>query len=147
MDVKLRPDENPAAKVAPLATSLRQLAMYDPKTEKGSLINPCISTHDLCFARDAKNSLWISRGDPASVVVGWFNTKLYDETRGDVKAEGWTSTVTVVDTVGNASATPLWKSTSRSIRPRTSVNFHGEGGIKAQPEVFKLQIRPNPLAG
>jgi hypothetical protein len=47
---KLRPDENPAfckqgsdhpsAKVAPLATSGRQLSMYDPKTQKWSLIIP-----------------------------------------------------------------------------------------------------------
>jgi hypothetical protein len=106
---KLRPDENPAyckqgsdhpsAKVAPLATSPRQLSMYDPKTEKWSLINTCFSTHHLYFGHDANNTLWISQGGPASGVVGWFNTKLYDETGDDVKAQGWTPIV--VDTNGN----------------------------------------------
>jgi hypothetical protein len=106
---KLRPDENPAyckqgsdhpsAKVLPLATSPRQLSMYDPKTQKWSMINTCFSTHHLYFGHDANNTLWLSQGGPASGVVGWLNTKLYDETHDDVKAQGWTPIV--VDTNGN----------------------------------------------
>jgi hypothetical protein len=106
---KLRPDENPAyckqgsdhpsAKVVPLATSPRQLSMYDPKTQKWSMINTCFSTHHLYFGHDANNTLWLSQGGPASGVVGWLNTKLYDETHDDVKAQGWTPIV--VDTNGN----------------------------------------------
>jgi hypothetical protein len=106
---KLRPDENPAyckqgsdhpsAKVLPLATSGRQLSMYDPKTQKWSMINTCFGTHHLYFGHDANNTLWLSQGGPASGVVGWFNTKLYDETGDDVKAQGWTPII--VDTNGN----------------------------------------------
>jgi hypothetical protein len=106
---KLRPDENPAfckqgsdhpsAKVVPLAVSPRQLSMYDPKTQKWSMINTCFSTHHLYFGHDANNTLWLSQGGPASGVVGWFNTKLYDETGDEQKAQGWTPIV--VDTNGN----------------------------------------------
>jgi hypothetical protein len=106
---KLRPDENPAyckqgsdhpsAKVLPLATSQRQLSMYDPKTQKWSMINTCFSTHHLYFGHDANNTLWLSQGGPASGVVGWLNTKLYEETGDGVRAQGWTPIV--VDTNGN----------------------------------------------
>src|SRR5882762_7324923 len=106
---KLRPDENPAyckqgsdhpsAKVVPLAQSPRQLSMYDPKTEKWSLINTCFSTHHLYFGHDANNTLWISQGGPQSGVVGWLNTRLYGETGDDVKAQGWTPII--IDTNGN----------------------------------------------
>ena len=106
---KIRPDENPAfckqgsdhpsAKVAPQAASGRQLSMYDPKTGKWSLINTCFSTHHLYFGHDADNTLWTSAGGPASGVVGWLNTKLYDETGDEQKAQGWTPII--VDTNGN----------------------------------------------
>jgi hypothetical protein len=106
---RLRPEDNPAfckqgsdhpsAKVLPLATSPRQLSMYDPKTQKWSLINTCFSTHHLYFGHDASNTLWISQGGPASGVVGWVNTKLFDETGDGAKAQGWTPII--VDTSGN----------------------------------------------
>jgi hypothetical protein len=106
---KIRPEENPAfckqgsdhpsAKVAPQAASGRQLSMYDPKTGKWSLINTCFSTHHLYFGHDADNTLWTSAGGPASGVVGWLNTKLYDETGDEQKAQGWTPII--VDTNGN----------------------------------------------
>jgi hypothetical protein len=106
---KLRPDENPAfckegsdnpsAKVVPLQTSGRQLSMYEPKTEKWSLINTCFNTHHLYFGHDANDTLWISQGGPQSGVVGWLNTKLYEQTGDEVKAQGWTPII--VDTNGN----------------------------------------------
>jgi hypothetical protein len=106
---KLRPDENPgfckqgsdhpSAKVAPLQTSGRQLSMYDPKTAKWSLINTCFNTHHLYFGHDANDTLWISQGGPQSGVVGWFNTKLYEQTGDEAKAQGWTPII--VDTNGN----------------------------------------------
>jgi hypothetical protein len=106
---KIRPEENPAfckpgsdhpsAKVAPQASSGRQLSMYDPKTGKWSLINTCFSTHHLYFGHDVNNTLWTSAGGPASGVVGWLNTKLYDETGDEQKAQGWTPII--VDTNGN----------------------------------------------
>ena len=103
---KIRPDENPAfckdhpsAKFAPLKDSARQLSMYDPKSGKWSLINTCYSTQHLNFAHDANHTLWTSAGGPQSGVVGWLNTKMYEETGDDVKSQGWTPII--VDTNGN----------------------------------------------
>ena len=56
----------------------RQLAMYDPKTKKLTHISTCFGTHHLMFAEDANNTLWTSGGGQ---VVGWLNTKMFDETR------------------------------------------------------------------
>src|SRR5438552_13280481 len=89
----------PSAKVAPLDVSGRQLSMYDPKTGKFSLIDTCFSTQHLYFAHDANNTLWTSAGGPASGVVGWLDTKLYEQTGDEVKAQGWTRLI--IDTNGN----------------------------------------------
>ena len=56
----------------------RQLAMYDPKTKKLTHISTCFSTHHLMFAEDANHTLWTSGGGQ---VVGWLNTKMFDETQ------------------------------------------------------------------
>jgi hypothetical protein len=91
--------DHPSAKVAPQNESLRQLSMYDPKTGKWSLISTCFSTHHLYFAHDKNNTLWTSAGGPASGVVGWLNTKMYDETGDEEKSQGWTPLI--IDTNGN----------------------------------------------
>jgi hypothetical protein len=106
---RLRPADNPdfckkgsdlpSAQVAPQNQSQRQLSMYDPKTQKWSLINTCFSTHHLYFGHDANNTLWTSAGGPQSGVVGWLNTKMYLETGDEQKSQGWTPII--VDTNGN----------------------------------------------
>jgi hypothetical protein len=102
----VRPPDNPAfckegsnhpsAKLSPLARASRHLAVYDPKTQKLTHISTCFSTHHLMFAEDANNTLWTSGGGP---VVGWLNTKLFDETGDEAQAQGWTALI--VDTNGN----------------------------------------------
>jgi hypothetical protein len=87
---------HPSAKMFPLARSGRQLAMYDPKTGKLTHIGTCFGTHHLMFAEDADNTLWTSGGGP---VVGWLNTKVFDETGDEEKAQGWTALI--LDTNGN----------------------------------------------
>src|SRR5688572_3951980 len=74
----------------------RHLAVYDPKTRELKHISTCFSTHHLMFAEDANNTLWTSGGGP---VVGWLNTKLYDETGDEVRSQGWTALV--LDANGN----------------------------------------------
>jgi hypothetical protein len=87
---------HPSAKLFPIATSGRQLAMYDPKTKQLTHINTCFGTHHLMFAEDANNTLWTSGGGQ---VVGWLNTKMYEETKDEVKSQGWTALI--MDTNGN----------------------------------------------
>ena len=87
---------HPSAKLYPLANSGRQLAVYDPTTKQISHISTCFGTHHLMFAEDANRTLWTSGGGQ---VVGWLNTKMFDETHDEVKSQGWTALV--LDTNGN----------------------------------------------
>jgi hypothetical protein len=91
--------DHPSAKVFPLATSTRHLSMLDPKTGKITLIRTCYPTHHLIFAEDANNTLWMSAGGPGSGVLGWLDTRKFDETGDEVKSQGWTPIV--IDTNGN----------------------------------------------
>jgi hypothetical protein len=87
---------HPSAKLYPLTVSGRQLAVYDPKTKEITHISTCFGTHHLMFAEDANRTLWTSGGGQ---VVGWLNTKMFDETHDEVKSQGWTALV--LDTNGN----------------------------------------------
>ena len=76
----------------------RQLAVYDPATKQTSMIDTCFATHHLLFAEDANNTLWTSSGGGGGV-VGWLNTKMWDQTHDEQKSQGWTALV--LDTNGN----------------------------------------------
>jgi hypothetical protein len=89
---------HPSAKAYPLTRSGRQLAVYDPTTMKLTHIDTCFSTHHLMFAEDANNTLWVSAGGGGNV-VGWLNTKMFDETHDEQRSQGWTAMV--LDTNGN----------------------------------------------
>jgi hypothetical protein len=94
---------HPSAKLTPVARSGRQLAVYDPKTKQISLIDTCYGTHHLLFAEDANNTLWTSGGGGGGV-VGWLNTKVWDQTHDAAKSQGWTALV--LDTNGNGKRDP-----------------------------------------
>ena len=78
---------HPSARVFPLNASGRHIAVYDPKTKEMKHISTCFGTHHLMFAEDANRTLWTSGGGQ---VIGWVNTKLWDETGDEEKAQGWT---------------------------------------------------------
>ncbi|MFL6447949.1 MAG: carboxypeptidase regulatory-like domain-containing protein [Bryobacteraceae bacterium] len=90
--------ELPSAKLTPVATSGRQLSVYDPATKQTSMIDTCYGTHHLVFASDADNTLWTSSGGGGGV-VGWLNTRMWDKTHDEQKSQGWTALV--LDTNGN----------------------------------------------
>src|SRR5687768_6047340 len=87
---------HPSAKLFPLNNSGRHLAVYDPKTKEMKHVGTCFGTHHLMFAEDANSTLWTSGGGQ---VVGWFNTRLWDQTGDEERAQGWTALV--MDTNGN----------------------------------------------
>ena len=103
---RVRPSENPAfclegsdhpsAKLFPVARANRHLAVYDPATGEMTLISTCFGTHHLIFAEDADHTLWTSGGGQ---VIGWFNTRMFDETGDEEKSQGWTALI--LDTNGN----------------------------------------------
>jgi hypothetical protein len=85
-----------SAKVFPLERNNRQLTMLDPKTGQYTFVDTCFQTHHLQFGYDANDTLWTSGGGP---VVGWINSKMFDETGDIVKSQGWTPLI--LDTNGN----------------------------------------------
>ena len=87
---------HPSAKVFPVNNASRHLQMYDPQTKKLTHIRTCYATHHLMFGEDANRTLWTSGGGQ---VLGWLNTKMFDETGDEVASQGWTPLV--VDTNGN----------------------------------------------
>jgi hypothetical protein len=105
----VRPNQNPAYCTGegghvfgsnyPLRQSSRQAAVYDPRTQKTTPVDTCYSTHHLQFAEDKDNTLYFS-GD--TNVIGWINTRVWDETGDAAKAQGWCPMV--VDTNGDGRA-------------------------------------------
>jgi hypothetical protein len=85
---------HPSAKIFPINQSGRQIELYDPKTKQVTTVDTCFGTHHLNL--DNNDTLWFSG---SGVVEGWFNTKVYLETKDEAKAQGWT--VFVLDTNGN----------------------------------------------
>ncbi len=88
--------DHPSAKVVPLDRSGRQAAMLDPKTMKYTFIDTCFGTHHPRFGYDADDTLWMSG---TGQVVGWINTRVFDETGDAAKAQGWSPFI--LDTNGN----------------------------------------------
>jgi hypothetical protein len=88
--------EHPSAKLFPLDRANRHVAVYDPKSKKYAFVDTCFGTHHPQFGYDANDTLWTSGGGP---VVGWVNTKVFDETGDAAKAQGWSALI--LDTNGN----------------------------------------------
>ena len=85
---------HPSAKEFPLPQSGRQMQLYDPKTKKVTTVDTCFGTHHLNL--DDHDVLWFTGSGP---VEGWFDTKIYDQTHDEAKAQGWTAFI--LDTNGN----------------------------------------------
>jgi hypothetical protein len=81
---------HPSAKLFPVDNAGRHLAVYDPATKKLTHIGTCFGTHHLMFAEDANHTLWTSGGGQ---VIGWLNTKMFDETHDEMKSQGWTALI------------------------------------------------------
>ena len=88
--------EHASAKLFPLERTHRGLTILDPKTMRYTFVDTCFQTHHLQFAYDANDTLWTSGGGP---VVGWVNSKMFDETGDAARSQGWTAFV--LDTNGN----------------------------------------------
>src|SRR5438093_6740435 len=164
---RVRPSDNPAfckegssnvsAKLFPIATSDRHLAMYDPKSRLVTLIGTCFSTHHLQFAEDANRTLWTSSGGGGGA-VGWLNTKMFEETHDEEKSQGWTALI--LDTNGNGKRDP-YVEPDQPVDPakdkRIAAAFYGVtvspadgsiwGSVLGFPgSIVRLNPGPNPPA-
>ncbi len=98
-----RESENRFTQNFPLARSERQAGFFDPETREFVLIDTCYGTHHLQFTEDDDHTLYFSGGGQ---VVGWINTRMYDETGDEQASEGWCPTV--LDTNGDGRITKPW---------------------------------------
>ena len=134
---RIRPPANPdfckqgsdleSAKLYPLATSGRQLAMLDRKSGQFTLINTCFPTHHLQFGYDKNDTLWTSQGGPQAGVVGWLNTKMFRETHDEQKSQGWTALI--LDTNANGKRDAGYTEPNQPVDPtkdhRINAAFYG----------------------
>ena len=96
--------DHPSAKAFPMERAVRHIAVLDLKTKKYTFVETCFSTHHPQFGYDANETLWTSGGGP---VVGWVNTKTFDQTGDAAKAKGWTALVLdTTETESDAYANP-----------------------------------------
>lgn len=121
-----------SAKLTPLERSGREAEVYDPATKQISMIDTCFGTHHLVFAKDASDTLWFSSGGGGGV-VGWLNTKVWDETHDAAKAQGWTALV--LDTNGNG---------RRDAYEQGEQNAGGMGGMESASATGGLQASTDP---
>jgi hypothetical protein len=70
--------------------------VYDPATDSLTHVRTCFSTHHLMFAEDEQNTLWTSGHGS---MMGWLDTRRFDETGDEALSQGWTPLV--LDTNGN----------------------------------------------
>ena len=124
---------------------------------KYTFVDTCFGTHHLQFGYDANDTLWTSGGGP---VVGWINTKLFNETGDAARAQGWTALV--LDTNGNGKrddyvepGQPLDPAKDKRIvggfyavapSPVDGSIWGSVGVFGSPPAVVRLDPGPNPPA-
>jgi hypothetical protein len=95
----------------------RQASYYDPKTQKFQLIETCYATHHLQFDNDPNETVYFN--ELAGPIVGWIDSKVYDDTlaatKDEFKAEqtavGWCAQI--IDTNGDGKITKPWQTAPR----------------------------------
>ncbi|MCZ6656487.1 MAG: carboxypeptidase regulatory-like domain-containing protein [Gammaproteobacteria bacterium] len=123
--------DHPSVKRYPVERSGRQLSYFDADTEEFVLVDTCYSTHHLQFAKDENDTLW-SSGDRN--VVGWLDTKKFDETQDEAASQGWCPTI--LDTNGDGKV-------GEYVEPNQPVDPTKDKRVSG----FAYGIIPNPLDG
>ena len=113
MTSKIRANQNPGwcsdpanrfAAWYPLRTSVRQASFYDPGGSRFTLIDTCYTTHHLQFDNDANDTVYFN--ELTGPIVGWIDSKVYDQTHDEQKAVGWCGQT--LDTNGDGKITRPW---------------------------------------
>jgi hypothetical protein len=137
--------DNPYAQYYPIGRAGRHASFYDPDRERFVLVDTCYGTHHLQFGEDDDDTLWFS-GD--GNVIGWLNTRVYDETGDEQFAQGWCPTV--LDTNGDGRITSPWNEPRAEEKdPALDTRVSGFGyGIIANPTDHAVWIsRTGPYPG
>ena len=123
--------DHPSAKLFPTETAGRQLSVYNPANGEYKFVDTCYGTHHLQFAEDEDNTLWTSGGGD---VVGWVNTRVFDETGDASAAVGWSPLI--LDTNGNG-VRDEWVEPDQEINPALDKRI--------RPGYYA--VMPNPVDG
>ncbi len=105
--------DNKFAQYYPLTFSPRQASVYDPATGEWRLLDTCFATHHLQFDNDADHTLYFN--ELLGPVIGWVNTKKYDETHDAKASQGWCPQV--LDTNGDGRITKPWNKPGEKFDP------------------------------
>ena len=121
--------DNRFAQYFPMSRSGRQASYYDPERESFVLIDTCFGTHHLQFGENDEETLWFS-GDRN--VLGWIDTKTYDETGDEQFSQGWCPTV--LDQNGDGRITQPWTEPNDDPDPSRDRRIANGGyGVIADP--------------
>ncbi len=116
----------------PLRQSGRQASFYDPKTKQFTLIDTCYSTHHVQVGNDADETVYFN--ELSGPIVGWVDSKVYDQTKDEQKAVGWCGQV--LDTNGDGKITRPWQVAAQSRAGDASILYFTDtqgGGNAGQP--------------
>ena len=137
--------DNKYAQYHSIGRTGRHASYYDPANGEFVLVDTCFGTHHLQFGEDEDDTLWFS-GD--GNVIGWLNTRLYDESGDEQESQGWCPTV--LDTNGDGQITKPWNE-SRDENPDPALDTRVSGfgyGIIASPTDHAVWIsRTGPFPG
>lgn len=125
-----RDPKNKYAAYAPLNNSGRQASVYNLQTREWHLIETCYSTHHLQFDNDPNQTVYFN--ELSGPIVGWIDTKVYDETlaatKDEFKAEqaavGWCAQT--LDTNGDGVITPPFNTTLPAANAVEAVLYAGD---------------------
>ena len=122
---------NKFAQYFPLARSGRNVSVYDPTTDKFTMIDTCFGTHHLQFGWDADDTLFFSGGGRGRTAGS--STKQFLATGDGQASQGWCPTV--VDTNGDGKITKPWN------EPRVGGGGDEEGGGEAAYPQLQSEAR------
>jgi len=124
----------------PLNNSGRQAAVFMPATKEFSLIDTCFATHHLQFDNDADETLYFN--ELIGPIVGWIDTKVYDQTKNEQQAVGWCGQV--VDTNGDGKITRPWNIANTRRGGEVNILYESDTGGRGATKAG--QAPPPPAA-
>ncbi len=81
--------DNKYAKADPFDESTRHIAMFDPRSERFTLIHTCFRTHHVQFAVDGTNRVFSNPLGGGVASFGWIDVNVLDKTGDQQAAQGW----------------------------------------------------------
>jgi hypothetical protein len=106
---------NKFARYFPLNRSGKQAVVFDPRTEKMTLIDTCFTTDHNFFADAPDSPLYFGQAYGDEGTVGWISTSVYDKGNNEEAAQGWCPQV--LDTNGDGTITRGWTEPNDPVDP------------------------------